>query len=203
MNAPLNLVCFSQEHWKTRAKGFDLSAWYGKNIGQQNGGIFRPSEADLELGQTYYRFVSSTNGSACTDGALAKGIVKEWFAGEWWITKQTFSHMCRFARAHELSLENAARYFLAVPYEWSRMDRVICATLALPIRAYVGEGKPVFIQEQKGKSNNVRDKWIPPQQTKVKQIYIPGLRQNSDVRDLYKTVWENNAAFYTASLKKL
>ena len=61
---------------------------------------------------------------------------------------------------------------LALPYAWTRVDLKIKAILAVPMKAYAGEGKPA-----KG-ANDGADKntsWIPTQHIKVCQLYIPGL----------------------------
>ena len=93
-----------------------------------------------------------------------------------------FNRIQRFASEHGYRFDFAARLFLALPYEWSRLDRLVTAIVKSPLRAYVGKGNPALSKPE--------GKYIPIQNNPVKQMYIPGLFNRSlaydDHRQLYK-----------------
>ena len=156
MSEPLNAAAFSQPHWLVIARGFDTERWFedGQVVG--SGGILMPQPMHLRVGQRYYRFVSSTSTRAAQLG------------GGWWIDFENFRLIESFASEHGYSLGDAARLFLALPYEWSRVDRLVKAILEVPLKAYAGFGKQV---EQKAAGTT----WVPLQHRRVRQLYIPGL----------------------------
>ncbi|MCG8671948.1 MAG: hypothetical protein MI867_21270 [Pseudomonadales bacterium] len=164
----LNAVCFGQEHWKLIAKGYDVRAWYDEGVGKGTGGIKSPVRQSLEIGHRYYRFSSGDKGLA---GHLGGG---------WWISYEIYKHILEFSKSNSLDLPYAARLWLALPYDWSRVDRLVSAVLCKPIDAYQGAGKQVELKDET---------WTPPQHQKLTQMYIPGLLQNSSVNELYKKVW--------------
>jgi hypothetical protein len=166
---PLNDSCFHQPHWKVIAKGFDTERWFNDRQGIHTGGILLPIRVSLPLHHRYYRLTSSTSPRAAQLG------------GGWWISFDDFNTIRHFADRNGLEFTYAARLFLALPYEWSRLDRVISALLAHPLDAYAGEGN--VAKTDKGK-------WTPMQHMRVTQLYIPGLVSSSDARNLYEQVWE-------------
>jgi hypothetical protein len=120
-----------------------------------------PRETHLRVGNRYYRFASSTSSREAQLG------------GGWWIEYESFRKIETFAHEHGYSLSEAARLFLALPYSWTRVDRLVHAILQVPLKAYAGAGKPA---EMTG--SNSRDRgaaWIPLQHQRVEQLYIPGL----------------------------
>ena len=166
----LNSICFTQSHWRLIAQGFDTESWFADGQGVGSGGIKNPSRIHLMPGHRYYRFTSSASTKAAQLG------------GGWWISFDTFNTIRHFAERNQLEFTYAARLFLALPYEWSRLDRIVSAILAAPVDAYAGEGKV---------AKTANDKWTPVQHLKVAQLYIPGLVSNSNAKNLYETVWQN------------
>ena len=68
---------------------------------------------------------------------------------------------------------DAARLFLALPYDWTRVDRLVTAVLEIPLRAYAGKGKPADASGDAAADRGTR--WIPMTHTPVTQLYVPGL----------------------------
>jgi hypothetical protein len=160
MAEPLNDVCFTQPHWLVIARGFDVESWFEEGQVVGTGGISMPKETDLAVGQRYYRFASSTSSRASQVG------------GGWWIEYEAFKTIEQFANRHRYSLSEAARLFLALPYIWTRVDRLVSAILEVPLRAYSGHGKPA---QGSTASKRTDGTWIPMQHQPVRQLYIPGL----------------------------
>jgi hypothetical protein len=176
----LNAVCFAEPHWEVIARGMDTEKWFNEGQGVGTGGIHTPWRVSLPQGHRYYRFASSTSSPASQLG------------GGWWVTFDTFNTIDHYARANELDLAYAARLFLALPFEWTRVDRLVSAYLAAPLDAYAGEGKVAA---------TAKDKWTPVQHTKVTQLYIPGLVANSKEKDLYRKVWSGVEVRYAHNRK--
>jgi hypothetical protein len=158
---PQNAHCFSEPHWLVIARGFDVERWFedGQVVG--TGGIANPQEVHLRIGQRHYRFANSTSSQDSQVG------------GGWWIEHESFKTIEKFAREHGYSLSEAARLFLALPYDWTRVDRLVSAILEAPLKAYAGLGKPAM-----GGGAPTRDRnttWTPMQHQRVQQLYIPGL----------------------------
>ena len=162
MNQPLNAACFSDPHWLVIARGFDTERWFedGQAIG--TGGILMPQPVHLRAGQRYYRFVSSTSSREAQLG------------GGWWIDFENFRLIESFAREHGHSLSDAARLFLALPYDWTRVDRLVHAILAVPLKAYAGQGKQVELKARASAPHHGTT-WTPLQHRRAQQLYIPGL----------------------------
>jgi len=179
MSAAANEHCFSQPHWKVIAGGFDTEKWFGENIGVGTGGIVMPQVVNLRTGQNYYRFASSNKPVANQRG------------GGWWLDFENYKKIERFAQSNQYSMRDSARLMLALPIDWTRVDRLVCAMLAKPMKAYAGEGKPA-----RGSGNST---WIPTQHTKVCQLYVPGLftKGTKPGDQLYEFVFTN---FSTKSL---
>src|ERR1700712_1601711 len=73
----------------------------------------KPEQQDLRLGQKYCRFASSTSSR------------KAQLGGRRWIDYEDFAKIRRFASEQDLNLGYAARLFLALPYPWTRVDRLV------------------------------------------------------------------------------
>ncbi len=154
MAEPLNAVCFKQEHWKVIARGFKVEDWFedGQVVG--TGGILMPQKESLRVGSRYFRFANSTS------------PLEAQLGGGWWIDFENFHTIETFAKEHHYDLGYAARLFLALPYSWTRVDRLLKAILEVPLDAYAGKGK---VASDKGGN------WTPIQHLPVSQLYIPGL----------------------------
>jgi len=178
----LNAICFNQDHWKLVAKGYDVRAWYDEGLGKGTGGIQSPVRMPVHIGHKYYRFASGDTPRSAQLG------------GGWWISHNTYSTINEYAKQNALSLQYSARLWLALPYDWTRVDRVISAYLMEPIDAYEGAGKQV---------TTATDNWTPPQHIKLTQMYIPGLIKNSKEDNLYKRIWNKVETTYPHSGKKV
>jgi len=180
---PLNQKCFRQPHWLLEARGFDAEAWYDrrpdKQEGRQNGGIVDPQQTHLSPGHRYYRFAGAT--TAWIDQ----------LSSPWWMSFDTFQIIRQYADRNDLGLPHAARLFLAIPEEWSRMDRVISAQLAEPLDAYAGRGKVAT-----GTDGN----WTPIQHMQVTQIFIPGLRVNRMPTQLASQAWQDVRTYFAHNM---
>jgi hypothetical protein len=92
--------------------------------------------------------------------------------GGWWLDYENYKKIEAFAQQNGYSIRDAARLKLALPYAWTRVDLKIKAVLALPMKAYAGEGKSAKGGKDGADKGTV---WIPTQHVKVSQLYIPGL----------------------------
>jgi hypothetical protein len=160
MAEPVNGHCFSEPHWRVIAQGFQVETWFNDGQAVGSGGIRNPQPIHLPTGQFYYRFASSTSPRESQLG------------GGWWIDYENYRKIQAFAREHGYSMREAARLMLALPYAWTRVDLSIRAVLAVPAKAYAGEGKPARGADG-GEDRGTM--WIPTQHVKVRQLYIPGL----------------------------
>lgn len=160
MPAAQNEHCFSQPHWLVIAGGFKTEDWFEKGQGVGTGGILHPHEVDLYTGNYYFRFASSTSRREAQLG------------GGWWLDFEQFRTIRAFAERHGYSIKDAARLMLALPYAWSRLDRLVRALLIQPMKAYAGVGKPAQ-GDVAGPDRGTR--WVPTQHIKIQQLYIPGL----------------------------
>ena len=174
---PANAACFTQPHWRLIAQGFDVESWFNDGQASGTGGIPVPKEMKLPLGQRYYRFASSTSSREAQLG------------GGWWMMYESFHQNTAFARANGYSLSESARLHLALPYSWTRVDRLVSAMLAVPLRAYAGRGGVA-----RSGASDVRDgntNWIPLQHGEVTQLYIPGLFTREHHEWLYERAFPN------------
>jgi hypothetical protein len=158
---PANAECFSQPHWRLIARGIDVESWFNDGQVSGTGGILLPKELKLPVGQRYYRFASSMSSREAQLG------------GGWWVTYESFRQISDFARTNQYSLSESARLHLALPYSWTRVDRLVSAILAVPLRAYAGRGGVAHSGGADARDKNT--KWIPLQHREVTQLYIPGL----------------------------
>jgi hypothetical protein len=172
----LNNICFEQPHWKVIAQGFATEEWFNDGQAVGTGGIKFPRRVTLKVHHRYYRFASSTSPRVAHLG------------GGWWMSFDDFNTVRHYAERNQLEVTYAARLFFALPYTWTRVDRIVSALLAAPMDAYAGEGKV---------AQTLAEKWTPLQHLKVTQLYIPGLISNSNGNNLYKTVWEGVSYQYT------
>ena len=165
MDDPANAHCFSEPHWRVIAQGFQTESWFNDGQAIGTGGIRNPQQVHLRTGNYYYRFASSTSSREAQHG------------GGWWLDFENYRKIQTFAQENGYSIRDAARLLLALPYAWTRVDRLIKALLAIPMKAYAGEGKPAQGASEGADKGTV---WIPAQHIKVCQLYIPGLFVKGD-----------------------
>jgi hypothetical protein len=129
---------------------------------ETNGGIERPLRVHLRPGQYLYRFASSST----PHPFRARGC--------WWIEHEVIMKIVAFAREQQTTPRDAARYFLALPWSWTKVDRLVRANLNAKVDAYRGLGKPAG-------GNHSRDagtRFIPPQHIgELYQLFIPGMHR--------------------------
>jgi hypothetical protein len=166
----LNLYCFSQAHWEIIARGFDTEKWFNDGQAAGTGGILMPRPIDMNVGNRYYRFTSSQSSRESQLG------------GGWWIEYKDFRTIEVYAWKNGLGLSDSARLFLALPYAWTRADRLVSAILEVPLRAYAGLGKVASTREEK---------WTPLQHIKVMQLYVPGLYRVGAKDQLFERAFPN------------
>lgn len=169
---PANAICFSQPHWRQIARGFDVESWFNDGQAKGTGGIPVPREMNLAVKHRYYRFASSTSPREAQIG------------GGWWIEFEHFRTIEQFAVRNGYSLSESARLHLALPYSWTRVDRLVSAFLEVPLRAFCGKGGVAH-----GGASDLRDantSWIPLQHGNVIQLYIPGLYVKGRPEQLYE-----------------
>ena len=153
-----NAHCFEQPHWRVIARGLQPEDWFENDIGTGTGGIKMPRPVDLPPAHRYYRFASSTTSKDAQVG------------GGWWMEFEAFNHINQYAKRNNLPLSNVARLLLALPYDWTRVDRLVSAILEVPLKAYSGYGNVAD-----GNPNMPNNRWTPPEYNPIRQLYIPGL----------------------------
>jgi hypothetical protein len=152
---------------------------------EANGGITLPKRVHLPQQVYYYRFASSDMPHAHRLG------------GPWWVEFDVLKKVAIFARETGATPRDAVRYFLAVPWRYSKVDRLIRARLVTRLDAYRGEGRAVNTQtEPAGAHPRDHDTvYIPPKHVhEIYQLYVPGMRELSgrafvDVTD--KDIWKS------------
>lgn len=140
-----------------RARG---ASSQGSGPMETNGGIQTPLRVHVSTGQYLYRFASST-----TPAPLRT-------QGCWWVEYEVLKKIARFASEQDSTPRDAARYFLALPWSWTQVDRLLRARVNARIDAYRGTGKPAA-------GNHARDagtRFIPPHHiSELYQLFIPGM----------------------------
>ena len=135
------------------------------------GGIFQPEPEKLRQNTTIYRF-----------GDTAKDLDRDRF-GRWWMARETLEELARYAIDAE-SLVRIARQHLAVPPDFSAMNRCFIADLRLALRAFGGVGGLVFEDLPDTAHGGARTViWpggteltgTPIDRTMKRQLFIPGL----------------------------
>lgn len=133
-------------------------------------GIAVPHLFDLPRTSKLYRFVD-----------IRKGPHKVVANGPWWIESQYFDKLRTFSERHDYPLDDCARLFLAVLYEYSDITGYVSATVSKPLKAWKGEGK---VQTSSGSDPRDPARAIPMQSMNmVYQLYIPGLYKGSPLLD--------------------
>jgi hypothetical protein len=144
-------------HALQRARG---AASTGSGWVEINGGILNPLRVHVRPGQYLYRFASSATQHAFR------------LRGCWWIEYEVLTRIAKFVRDQHATPRDAARYFLALPWSWTKVDRLVRARLVAEVDAYRGEGKPATgIHER-----DAGTRFIPPQHVhELYQLFIPGM----------------------------
>lgn len=175
----LNEQCFQgaeRERWWLVARGMQ-PAYQRRNgraafapeedvrgMALRSGGMSMPLEFKLPLGQYYYRFIDTVSHNI---GVAAFGDAA--YFGRWWVDAGTLAAIRRHATLTGDDLSEAAKYYLALPYEWGDHRRLVRAQLVRPLRGWRGKGLP---------AHDARSgtRFIPPQHVEVAQLFIPGER---------------------------
>jgi hypothetical protein len=191
-----------RERWMLIAGGFKPSFPGGKvdytldqGMAIRSGGISMPREVQLRTGLYYYRFLDTVrhNVDVAKVGDLA-------YFGGWWIDGETMHACRRFALDGGYALSEAAKYFLALPYEWGDHRRLVRALLAKTLYAWEGRGAPAQSAPVTSHRAHPKDRgttWIPPQHVQVHQLFIPGTRE--EIRKAfvsYKCEYADKANFW-------
>lgn len=187
MSSAANAEHFAQSHWRVIASGHDVKRWFQDGQAVGTGGILNPSPTQLPAGQALYRFASSQTSREAQ------------FGGGWWVDFENFRSIRAFADEHGYSLREAARLMLALPYAWTRVDRLLKAFPLQPLKAWTGLGKPA---DAAGSAADRGTRWIPTQHLRIRQCYIPGLYVRPDPdplvarprRQLFETVFAQPVA---------
>lgn len=174
MSTAANAEAFAQPHWRVIAAGFDTERWFTDGQAVGTGGILNPQPTRLPAGLALYRFASSASPPQAQLG------------GGWWIDHEALQTIRGFAQRNGYTLREAARLMLALPYAWTRVDRLVRALPAQPLRAWTGYGKPV--QAPAGGADR-GTRWIPTQHLRVRQLYLPGLFVPGRQPQLYETAF--------------
>ena len=169
-----NAAQFAEPQARLIAGGFDVERWLNDGQGVGTGGIFNPQHVHLPTGQYYYRFASATSSRDSIYG------------GGWWIDFENLQTIRHFAERNGYALREAARLMLALPYAWTRVDLLLRGLLIEPLDAYCGLGKPA---QGKAEGSDRGTRWIPTQQVRVRQLYVPGLVGKVVDQPLYRTVF--------------
>ena len=169
-----NAARFSEPQARLIAAGFDVERWLNDGQGVGTGGILSPQRIHLPVGNYYYRFASGTS---------ARDAI---YGGGWWLDFENLQIIRHFGEGNGYALRAAARLMLALPYAWTRVDLLLRALLIKPLDAYSGYGKPA---QGKPEGADRGTRWIPTQQVRVRQLYIPGLVVEGSPHPLYQTVF--------------
>ena len=131
---------------------------------QQTGGMLAPARHELKAGDHLFRF-----------GAVAAGAQRV-ATGGWWLDRDGFATIERFAQVWDLSLGMAMRMLCLVPPEWSDASLLIRARVAEPLLAWRGLANSVITPAAGPIPGNVR---MPHQNDiaarRLHQLFVPGL----------------------------
>jgi hypothetical protein len=150
---------------------------------EYNGGILMPKRVHIRPNQYIYRFASSKTAHTYRT------------RGCWWIEFEVLRKIAIFAREQGDTPRDAARYFLALPWSWTSVDRLLRARLVEKVDAYRGLGKPAAGSH----SRDAGTRFIAPYHVaELYQLFIPGMdvpgfaeQVLTDVSD--KEIWAADA----------
>ncbi len=93
-----------------------------------------PHEHPVNVRTVLYRFIDTTR------RAPAVGA-----DGPWWFEFEHFQSIKHFAERHGYSFGYTARLFAAILYEWSEVNAVVRAEVAVPLVTWKGKGKQAIV----------------------------------------------------------
>lgn len=163
MSNALNSAHFKEPRWLNGARGADplATGWP-----EYNGGIEMPAQEHLKIGIKYFRFASSKANKELSQ-----------LGGPWWVEYETLKIIADYSRQFSTP-RDSVRYMLSIPWQWSEIDKLVCAILEKPLDAYIGRGKPAqskAVGQEGAHPNDKGTRYIPPTHLEIKQLYIPGL----------------------------
>lgn len=185
MSAFANASAFQDPRSRLQALGADLSGQRALVDAQgqvvayaRTGGMLSPARCELPLRQTLYRF----GGGA----APARDVA----TGGWWLHRNEFEQLVRFANGHGIYLGLAMRMLCLVPPEWSDAGQLIRARVVRPLLAWRGLANTVVTPMTNagalpaaGRAATGGMVRMPHQNEiasrRLHQLFIPGLRELS------------------------
>lgn len=114
---------------------------------------------------------------------LRKGVKPaDAYAANWWLDFDAYGVLSSYALNQRLTLAQAAQRLLVVPQEWSDCAQMVVVRPRVALKAYVGKGKPVAMNNGRNASPDAARLpgtriYDAPQGTNIEQIFIPGERQ--------------------------
>jgi hypothetical protein len=165
-----NAAAFSAPRSMLQAMGADLSATRAIVDAQghvlayaRTGGMIDPQRYELHARDTIYRFGSSARST------------KDVAVGGWWLQRQEFELLLRFANTHDIFLGLAMRLLCLVPPEWSDAGVLVRARVARPLLAWRGLANSVVTPAGDGRGAVRMPHQNEISARRVHQLYIPGL----------------------------
>lgn len=165
-----NAAAFSAPRSMLQAMGADLSSTRAIVDAQghvlayaRTGGMIDPQRHELHARDTIYRFGSSARSTR----AVA--------VGGWWLQRQEFELLLRFANTHHIFLGLAMRLLCLVPPEWSDAGVLVRARVARPLLAWRGLANSVVTPAGDGRGAVRMPHQNEISARRVHQLYIPGL----------------------------
>jgi hypothetical protein len=165
-----NAAAFSAPRSMLQAMGADLSATRAIVDAQghvlayaRTGGMIDPLRHELHARDTIYRFGSSARST------------KDVAVGGWWLQRQEFELLLRFANTHDIFLGLAMRLLCLVPPEWSDAGVLVRARVARPLLAWRGLANSVVTPAGDGRGAVRMPHQNEISARRVHQLYIPGL----------------------------
>lgn len=137
----------------------------------QNGGMNTPQIVKMNPGN-YYRFFGTISNNQYGAGSS--------MAGGWWIEYETYVALTDYAGQRDTSLAKAAQQLLVIPNEWHDCGYVGKARLKVPMKAFVGTGKPAtgsVSPASSGREAAGISVQTSPGHLEIKQWFVPGSRE--------------------------
>ena len=171
----LNQEAFEDQRCYLQATGQDLDAKtaFTDTSGNilfraQTGGIINPEKAVIEEGTTLHRFADSRKDALAT------------MVGGWWIERQEFDRILRFAQINELTDPMAARILLGVPPEWGDMGIMVGVRVRRPVLAWRGLANTVIVPHRDGGPKVQMLHQNANAERRINQLFIPGMAGTED-----------------------
>jgi hypothetical protein len=153
----------------------------------QTGGIIAPERFEIDEGETLHRF---TDGKKDPVAAMAGG---------WWVERQAFDRIIRFAQLNELTDPMAARILLGVPPEWQDMGTMVRVQVRRPILAWRGLANSVITPHREGGPMVRMLHQNANSERRLNQLFIPGMSDHdgqslASAAFLFEGVWRFSKA---------